>query len=78
MTSSRSHTILSVTALGCTPNGSTLHGPSHFPVLEDQTHQPVKLLDRDDANLGMRDLPNEFSTMTVCPKADLFDGLEDL
>ncbi|WP_174583461.1 hypothetical protein [Candidatus Methylacidithermus pantelleriae] len=56
---------------------STLCGQCSFPILEAQTRQPVAVLDQDDANLRITDLPNEASTMPVHPGADLLDGLDD-
>ncbi|CAF0698978.1 hypothetical protein MPNT_30084 [Candidatus Methylacidithermus pantelleriae] len=58
-------------------DGSTLRGQCRFLVLEPEAHQPVALLDQNDANLPMRDLPNELSTMALHPGADLLDSLND-
>ncbi|WP_174582600.1 hypothetical protein [Candidatus Methylacidithermus pantelleriae] len=49
----------------------TLRGPRRFQTLETDTRQPVTLLERDDADLGITNLANEPSTMSVHAGADL-------
>ncbi len=58
---------------------STLRGPSRLPVLETETHQPVPLLDQDDAHFrDRRPIQQSLQDRRASRKADLLDGLEDL
>ncbi|WP_174583324.1 hypothetical protein [Candidatus Methylacidithermus pantelleriae] len=56
---------------------STLRGQSRFPLLETETHQPVAVLNQNDANLRITQQANEPSAMAVHLRADLLDGLDD-
>ncbi len=56
---------------------STLRGQCHFLAFETGTHQPVALLDQDDADLRITHLPYEPSATRVHRGAEVLNGPDD-
>ncbi len=56
---------------------SALRGQCRFQVLESEAHQPVGMLDQDDADLRITEQPDHAFPMALQSEADLLDDLED-